>query len=147
MSNGPLTVLSADAISELVIGSSFKVHKTLGVGFLEKVYENALVIELAEHGLRLRQQVPLSVFYEGRVVGDYFADLLVEDRVICELKACEHLMVEHEVQLVNYLAATGFETGLLINFGVSVKVKRKFRRYLPKPQGRKNRQDLPDFKD
>jgi GxxExxY protein len=69
------------------------------------------------------------VLYEGRVLGEYFADLLVENMLICELKACERLRTEHEVQLVNYLAATGFGSGLLINFGSSVQVKRKFRRY------------------
>jgi GxxExxY protein len=132
---------SSGELSEIIIGSSFKVHRTLGAGFLEKVYENALMLELAERGLRLRQQVPLSVSYAGRTVGEYFADLLVEDTVICELKACERLSAGHEVQLVNYLAATGFETGLLINFGARVSVKRKFRLYLPGVKTHENRRN------
>jgi len=123
-----------DNLSERVIGCCFEVHKKLGSGFLERVYENALVIELAKQGLSVRQQVPISVKYDGQAVGEYFADLLIEDQLICELKACERLSAEHEVQLVNYLAATGFDVGLLINFGRSVTVKRKFRRYTPQNQ-------------
>ena len=118
-----------DETTDRVIASCFKVHKVLGAGFLEKVYENALVMELARNGLTIRQQVPISVKYEGVVVGEYFADILVDERVILELKANESLSKEHEVQLVNYLAATGLDVGLLINFGRSVTVRRKFREY------------------
>src|SRR5688572_5335794 len=118
-----------DEDSERVIALSFKVHRALGAGFAEKVYENALRMELERSGLKVRQQAPLSVIYEGAVVGEYFADIVVNDRLICELKACESLSKEHEVQLVNYLAATGFDIGLLINFGRSVTVRRKFRIY------------------
>jgi GxxExxY protein len=120
-----------DEDTDRVISCCFKVHQTLGAGFLEKIYENALVFELARNGLNVRQQVPVSVKYEGLVVGEYLADILVNERVICELKACEFLARIHEVQLVNYLAATGLEVGLLINFGRSVTVKRKFRHYRP----------------
>lgn len=126
-----------DQDSERVIALSFKVHGTLGAGFAEKVYENALRMELERNGLKVRQQAALSVIYEGAVVGEYFADFIVNDRLICELKACECLSKEHEVQLVNYLVATGFDIGLLINFGRSVTVRRKFRIYRP-PAPREN---------
>ena len=120
-----------DEITDRIIGCCFKVHRILGSGFLEKVYENALMIELEKCGLRARQQVPMAVNYEGRTVGEYFADIVVEDRVVCELKAAEALSKEHELQLVHYLTATGIEIGLLINFGRSVIVRRKFREYRP----------------
>jgi len=118
-----------DETTDRVIASCFKVHKALGAGFLEKVYENALVMELERNGLTVRQQAPISVEYEGVVVGEYFADILVDERVILELKANESLSKDHEVQLVNYLAATGLDIGLLINFGRSVTDRRKFREY------------------
>jgi len=121
-----------DALTQKIIGCAYKVHNTLGPGFLEKVYENALRIELEKLGLRVRQQQPLSVAYEGHVVGEYYADLWVDERVVIELKAAQTLVKQHEVQLVNYLAATGVESGLLLNFGPSVEVKRKFREYKPK---------------
>jgi len=121
-----------DALTQRIIGCACKVHNTLGPGFLEKVYENALRIELEKLGLRVRQQEPLSVAYEGHVVGEYYADLWVDERVVIELKAAQTLVKQHEVQLVNYLAATGVESGLLLNFGPSVEVKRKFREYKPK---------------
>jgi len=98
-----------DETTDRVIASCFKVHKALGAGFLEKVYENALVMELERNGLTVRQQAPISVEYEGVVVGEYFADILVDERVILELKANESLSKDHEVQLVNYLAATGLD--------------------------------------
>ena len=120
-----------DEITDRVIACCFEVHKALGAGFLEKVYENALMIELEKHGIKARQQIPISVKYQGIAVGEYFADILVDDRIVCELKANEYLAKEHEVQLVNYLTATGCEIGLLINFGRSVGIKRKFREYRP----------------
>ena len=123
--------LAIDEITDRIIGCCFKVHRVLGPGFLEKVYENALMIELEKCGLRARQQVPMAVNYEGHTVGEYFADIVVDDRVICELKAAEVLSKEHEVQLVHYLTATGIEIGLLINFGRSVTVRRKYREYRP----------------
>jgi GxxExxY protein len=121
-----------DEDTDRIIACCFKVHKVLGAGFLEKVYENAVMLELEKMGLSARQQAPISVAYEGRIVGDYFADILVNERVICELKACDFLSKDHEVQLVNYLTATGFEVGLLVNFGKSVTVRRKYRTYKPK---------------
>jgi len=121
-----------EALTKAIIGCAFKVHNTLGTGFLEKVYENALRIELVKQGLQVKQQAPIEVYYEDEVIGEYFADLLIEDRIIVELKADRNLHKKHEVQLVNYLTATGVETGLLLNFGSSVQIKRKFRQYKPK---------------
>ena len=121
-----------DALTAAVIGSAFKVHRSLGSGFLEKIYENALRIELAKQELHVKQQEPITVRYEGQVVGDYYADLLVEDTVVVELKAVHSLAKEHEAQLVNYLTATGIDVGLLTNFGASVQVKRKYREYKPR---------------
>jgi GxxExxY protein len=116
-------------ITETIIGCAFRVHNELGSGFLEKVYENALTFELAELGLQVKQQEPIPVYYRQKIVGEYYADLLVEDRILVELKAVKSIVMEHEMQLVNYLAATGKEDGLLINFGSSVQVKRKYRQY------------------
>jgi len=121
--------MEINVLTERIIGCAYAVHNALGPGFLEKVYENALRIELEEAGLPAVQQQPIPVHYRGRVVGDFFADLLVEGRVIIELKAVQSLSKEHEVQLVNYLTATEIDDGLLINFGPSVEVKRKFRQY------------------
>lgn len=118
-----------DLITKKIIGCAYTVHNTLGAGFLEKVYENALKIELEKTGLTVKQQVPINVYYEGQVVGEYYADLWVDEQVIIELKAVQNLSKIHEVQLVNYLTATGLETGLLLNFGQSVQVRRKFRDY------------------
>lgn len=122
-----------DETTHKIIGCAYRVHNVLGHGFLEKVYENALRIELAKNGLQVRQQEPICVKYDGQVVGEYYADLWVEDRVAVELKAARMISKEHETQLVNYLSATGIDTGLLINFGSSVQVKRKFREYQTSP--------------
>ena len=121
--------MKIDQLTEKVIGCAYHVHNELGAGFLEKVYENALRIELVEAGLSAKQQHPIPVLYHEQVVGEFFADLIVEDRLVIELKAVQKLAKEHEVQLVNYLTATGIDNGLLINFGSSVEVKRKFRTY------------------
>ena len=119
-------------ITDLVIGASYTVHNTLGPGFLEKVYENALVVELQAHGLNVSAQISVPVHYRDVLVGDFVADLLVEDCVLIELKAAEVIHPKHEAQLVNYLTATGFDIGLLINFGNSVSIKRKHRVYKPR---------------
>ncbi|HEY2972447.1 MAG TPA: GxxExxY protein [Pyrinomonadaceae bacterium] len=121
-----------DDVTEKIIGCAYTVHNKLGPGFLEKVYENALRIELEKLGLRVKQQEPINVTYDGQVVGEYYADLWVNDRVVIELKAAQMLVKQHEVQLVNYLTATNIDCGLLLNFGPSVQVKRKFREYKPK---------------
>ena len=112
-------------LTETVIGAAFKVHNTLGVGFLEKVYENALCLELRNSGFRVEQQQTIQVRYAGEVVGDYVADAVVNEVLILEIKAVSSLDKAHEVQLVNYLKATGIEVGLLINFGSSVEVRRR----------------------
>ena len=112
-------------ITEKIIGCAHRVHRKLGSGFLEKVYENAMVIELEKIGLNVAQQCPINVVYEGKVIGEYMADLVVENKVIVELKAVSELASIHEVQLVNYLRATGIEVGLLINFSENVNVKRR----------------------
>jgi GxxExxY protein len=116
-------------LTKTIIGCAFTVHNTLGEGFLEKVYENALRIELVKQGVDVDQQAPIEVTYDGHTVGSYFADLWVDDRVIVEIKAVRSLSKAHEVQLVNYLTATGVDSGLLLNFGPSVEIKRKFRAY------------------
>src|SRR5256885_7278454 len=95
------TTMTDDELTQTIIGCAYTVHNKLGPGFLEKVYENALRIELEKQGLRVKQQEPISVRYEGHVVGDYYADLWVDERVIVELKAAQTLVKEHEVQLVN----------------------------------------------
>ena len=118
-------------LSHTIIGCAYKVHNVLGPGFLERVYQNALRIELQKLKVRVEQRAPIKVIYEGQVVGNYFADLWVDERVLIEIKACETLIKRHEVQLVNYLTATGVDTGLLLNFGPSVQVRRKFREYTP----------------
>ena len=97
-------------------GAIFEVNKILGPGFLEKVYENALLIELKNRGLNAASQVPLKVTYKTQIVGDYFADIVVEDKVLVELKTVDKLGGIHEAQLLNYLKATGIQVGLLINF-------------------------------
>lgn len=128
--------MTIDELTEKVIGCAYRVHNELGPGFLEKVYENALRIELEESGLGVKQQHPISVVYHGKAVGDFFTDLLVEDRLIVELKGVLNLSKEHEVQLVNYLTATGIDDGLLINFGSArAQVKRKFREYKKRQNG------------
>jgi len=119
--------MEINVLTHTVIGCAYKVHNTLGPGFLEKVYENSLKLELHKHGIYARQQVKLPVLYEGHQVGLYFPDLWIEGQLIIELKAAQTLAPEHELKLVHYLAATGINDGLLINFGASVQVKRKFR--------------------
>jgi len=112
-------------LTEAVIGSAFKVHNTLGFGFLEKVYENALCVELRHAGFQVEQQRAIHVRYANEVVGDYITDVVVDNVLIVEIKAVSTLDKSHEVQLVNYLKATGMEVGLLINFGNSVEVRRR----------------------
>lgn len=120
-----------DTITQKIIGAAYSVHKALGPGFLERVYENAMAIELTLAGLQFEQQAPISVRYRGHVVGEYYADLLVEGRILCELEASEAINSRHEVQLVHYLTATNIETGLLLNSGQRVEIRRKFRDYNP----------------
>ena len=119
-----LNLLHKD-LTDLIIQAFYKVYNTLGYGFLEKVYENALIIELKKIGLLIEQQVKIKVFYDETQVGFYLADLLVESSVIVEIKAAESLGYEHECQLINYLKASNVEVGLLLNFGKKPTFKRK----------------------
>jgi GxxExxY protein len=125
-----MNMMSADNykysdITEKIIEAFYKGYNTLGYGFLEKVYENALFIELVTMGLFVEKQKQIKVYYEGKEVGEYFADLIIEGCVIVELKAAETLCKEHEFQLINYLKATEIEVGLLLNFGKKPEFKRK----------------------
>ncbi len=112
-------------ITELIIKAFYNVYNKLGYGFLEKVYENGMMIELKRLGLKVEKQKPIKVFYDEFEIGEYFADLVVNDSVIVELKAAENLLPEHEAQLVNYLKATDIEVGMLLNFGKEPKFKRR----------------------
>ena len=112
-------------LTDAVICCFYTVYNTLGYGFLEKVYENALLIELEKRGIRAQPQFPVPVYYDGKSVGEYFCDILIEDVVIVEIKATRNLVPEHEAQLLNYLRATDKEVGLLLNFGPSPQIKRK----------------------
>ncbi len=124
-------MLQEEQLTNKIIGCAYTVHNTLGYGFLEKVYENALCIELSREGLSVKQKYPIEVYYDDVIVGEYIADLLVEEKVLIELKAVQNLCKEHEVQLVNYLVATGINIGLLINFGSkSVQIKRRLRKVI-----------------
>lgn len=112
-------------ITKLIIKAFYIVYNNLGYGFLEKVYENSMMIELKKLGLNSKKQQPLSVHYDKYIVGEYFADIIVNNDVIIELKAAENLCFEHECQLVNYLKASDIEVGLLLNFGKKPEFKRK----------------------
>jgi GxxExxY protein len=111
--------------TDKILNAFYTVYNVLGYGFLEKVYENAMYIELKKAGLQVTKQQHIKVHYSGEEVGEYFADLLVENSVIIELKAAEGIVEEHEFQLLNYLKATDKETGLLLNFGKKPQFKRK----------------------
>ncbi len=112
--------------TDLIIKAFFKVYNQLGYGFLEKVYHNAFQIELKKLGFDVKSQYPINVYYEGFQVGDYYADIVVDDCIIIENKAIEALREEHEFQLINYLKATEIEVGLLFNFGKTPSFKRKY---------------------
>jgi len=112
--------------SDLIIKAFYKVYNNLGYGFLEKVYHNALLLELQNSGFKVTSQYPINVYYEGAHVGEYFADIVVDSCIIIEIKATEFLRVEHEYQLINYLKATDMEVGLLLNFGKTPAFKRKY---------------------
>ncbi len=112
-------------LTDQIIKAFYAVYNVLGYGFLEKVYENALALELRGMGLKVIQQAPIVVAYRDQEVGRYEADLLVQDAVIVELKATRHLASEHEAQLLNYLKATPVEVGLLLNFGPAPQITRK----------------------
>ena len=125
--------------TEKIIQAFYKVYNTLGYGFLEKVYERAMLIELAKLNLKCENQIPINIFYEGKVIGEFFADILVEDKIIVELKAISKLTKQDESQLLHYLNATDKEIGLLLNFGPKAEIKRKafdnnLKKYIRKEQ-------------
>jgi len=122
--------MNIDQITEKIIGCAYAVSNELGVGFLEKVYENALLIEMEKKGLHVEQQKHVSVTYDGQIVGDYIADLIVEGSVIIELKSVKGIERIHQAQILNYLKATGIHAGLLLNFGtVRLGIKRMLMGY------------------
>ena len=112
-------------LSDKIIKCFYEVYNILGYGFLEKVYENALYNELKNFGLNSERQKKIDVFYKDNLVGEYYADIIVEDKIILELKAAEAICEEHEFQLINYLKATKIEVGLLLNFGKEPEIRRK----------------------
>ena len=119
-------MLLHEDITEIVIQCFYKVYNQLGFRFLERVYENAMLIELTNSGLICSKQIPINVYYSKQIVGNYFADILVEGKVILELKAGDGVFIaEHELQLINYLKATDIEVGLLLHFGKKPLFKRK----------------------
>ena len=118
-----------EEITHKIIGSAYNVYNQLGFGFLESVYRKSMVIELTKTNLEVEEEVPLKVYYDDKVVGEFYIDLLVEKEIVVELKSVQNIIKEHEVQLVNYLNGLRMELGLLINFGASgVEIKRKYRR-------------------
>jgi GxxExxY protein len=112
-------------LTEQIIGAFYAVYSALGYGFLENVYVKALMIELARRGMNGRSELPIKVYYLGQLIGEYFADLIVNDLIILEIKAAKSLVDEHEAQLLNYLKATPYEVGLLLNFGPKPETKRR----------------------
>ncbi len=122
--------MTDSALTEKVIGLAMRVHSELGAGFLESVYRNSLMHELLANGFDAKAEVPLKVFYDRVEVGRFIADIIINDELILELKAASALSIADEQQLVNYLKATGKDTGLLLNFGASrLELKKKFRKY------------------
>jgi len=122
-----VTIYPEQDLTQKILEGAFAVHNTLGCGFLEKVYSNALLSELRNMELHCEQEVPFKVKYKDVVVGDYSSDLIVEKRVLVELKACTGLDSVHEAQILNYLKASGIQVGLLLNFG---KPKLRYRRFV-----------------
>ncbi len=114
-------------LSYKIVGLAMEAHSKLGYGFLEKVYENAMMVLFLREGIHAKQQAPITVFFDGEVVGDYYADILVEDKIILELKAIEKITDVHRAQTLNYLKATGLRLALLINFG---KQRLKYERFV-----------------
>ena len=122
--------MNIEALITRIIQCAYNVRKKLAAGFLESVYRNALLIELNDKGLKVDNEVPINVYYNNVIVGEFRADIVVENTVILELKATQHLSPVHEAQLVNYLTATDIEHGLLINFGgEKIEIKRKYKTY------------------
>ncbi len=120
--------MDIEELIRVIMGYAGNIRRKLGPGYLESVYKNAMIIELKKHHLSYEVEKPIQVYYDGFLVGEFKADIVVEDRLILELKAVNSLHIAHEVQLVNYLTATGVDNGLLINFGSEeLQIKRKYR--------------------
>ena len=126
--------MDTETLIKTIIDAAYRVRSSFMPGYLESIYENALIVELEDLGLKVQSQKPLSVIHKNRVIGEFKIDLLVEDSVIVEIKSVNQISFAHEMQLVNYLTITGINNGLLINFGnlEKLEVKRKFRLYRPK---------------
>ena len=123
--------MTIEELIKLIVQCAYNVRTNLSAGFLESVYLNALLIEFQDNGLKAEREVPINVYYNNHLVGEFRADIVVEKCVIIELKAVQHLTATHEAQLVNYLTATKIEHGLLINFGSEkIEIKRKFRTFM-----------------
>ncbi len=115
-------------LTEKIIGCAYRVYNRMGFGFLESVYEKCMLIELSKASLNAESQKPITVYYENEIVGEFVADIIVNDTIILELKSLRRIIKAHEVQLVNYLVATGKPVGLILNFGESkVEIKRKIK--------------------
>jgi GxxExxY protein len=139
--DGQDTGLKHEQITKSVIGCAFEVINELGAGFLESVYENALLLALQQKGLSAISQHPVKVMFRGECVGDFYADIFVEEKVIVELKAVKTIAPEHQAQIINYLNATGIEVGLLINFG---NPKLEFKRFTRNKNVNMDKQDIQD---
>jgi GxxExxY protein len=126
--------MDTETLIKTIIDAAYRVRSSFMPGYLESIYENALIVELEDLGLKVQSQKPLSVIHKNRVIGEFKIDLLVEDSVIVEIKSVNQISSAHEMQLVNYLTITGINNGLLINFGnlEKLEVKRKYRLYKPK---------------
>lgn len=118
--------MQEEELTGQIIKSFYKVYNTLGYGFLEQIYHNALIIELTRAELKVETEKSIAVYYEGKILGTFSADLVIEEKVIIEIKAKERIHEAHEAQLLNYLRATEIEIGLLLNFGRSAEFKRKY---------------------
>lgn len=134
-----------ERITEQILGCAFEVINELGSGFLETVYEKALTIALKDKGFSVMNQYPINVYFRNKVVGEFYADLFVDNKVIVELKAVKSILPEHKAQVINYLKGTGIEVGLLINFGNQ---KLEYNRlYLPGSTNEENEQNEQDIQD
>ena len=123
-------MIDIEELIKMIMSCSANIRRQLGPGYIESVYKNAMLVELEKNGLTYEVEKPIKVYYDGTLVGDFYADIIVENRLILELKAVSNLHMAHEIQLVNYLTATGIDDGLLINFGSeTLQFKRKFRIY------------------
>ncbi len=131
-------------VTEIIIGCAYRVYNKMGFGFLESVYEKCLLIELRKAGLDTESQKPITVYYNGEIVGEFVADIIVNDAVILELKSVRRIIKAHEVQMVNYLVATGKSVGLILNFGErKVEIKRKIKDLKQEINGMKENYHVP----